>query len=388
MRLLYSFVIILAFSFVSVTVSAGVRVGADRMELLLPLLKDKKVGLVVNHTSLLSGRGVHLLDTLIAEGVMIKKIFAPEHGFRGYADAGETVDNSFDERTGLPVISLYGKNKKPTNDQFNGLDVIVFDIQDVGARFYTYISTLLYVMQTCAETGKPIIVLDRPNPNDYVDGPIMEDSLKSFVGALPLPVLYGLTIGELSHMIVGEKWYGKNELSLTVIPVSGWSHGQPYALPVKPSPNLPDMRAVRFYPSLCFFEATRVSVGRGTKYPFQIIGAPNKKYGNFTFTPRSLPGYDKNPLQKGVLCYGIDLRDSIMPEGLTLTYLLRFYRLSGEKEKFFSSPSFFDKLMGNRRVRQDILSGKSENEIKDRWASELQEYKKMRKKYLMYPDYK
>ncbi|MCH5328675.1 MAG: DUF1343 domain-containing protein [Coprobacter sp.] len=368
------------------TLSAVVRTGADRQEEYIPLLTGKRVGLVVNHTAVLSRSGTHLLDTLLSQQVNVTAIFAPEHGFRGTADAGEAVKDSRDARTGLPVISLYGKNKKPTAGQVADIDILLFDIQDVGARFYTYISTLLYVMQTCAETRTPIIILDRPNPNDHIDGPVLKEELKSFVGTMPLPVLHGLTIGELALMIAGEQWCGAEAPDVTVIPVSGWKHGDPYSLPVKPSPNLPDDQAVAYYPSLCFFEATRISVGRGTLYPFQVIGYPDPKYGKFSFTPRSLPGFDKNPLQKDKKCFGVDLRNIPAPQGLSLKYLLDFYRTSGLGTDFFSSPSFFDKLMGDKQVRLDILNGKDESFIRSRWTKELAQYRKMRQAYLLYPD--
>lgn len=362
--------------------------GADQIDKIVSLLKSKRVGLVVNHTSLVGDKQVHLLDTLLSRGVHIVSVFAPEHGFRGNADPGETVMNSRDKRSGLPVISLYGKNKKPTREQLSGIDVMVFDIQDVGARFYTYISTMYYVMQSCAETGVEMVVLDRPNPNDYIDGPIMQDSLRSFVGMLPLPVLHGLTIGELAGMIRGENWGDTYSLKLMVIPVKGWQHGDPYILPVKPSPNLPNSQSVILYPSLCFFEATDVSVGRGTRYPFQVLGYPDKKFGTFSFTPRALPGFDKNPLQKDKTCFGIDLREIEVSGGLSLKYILDFYRIADQGKSFFTRPRFFDMLMGNTQVRMDIIAGKNESQIKGRWADELKEYRQMRKRYLLYPDFR
>lgn len=362
--------------------------GADQIDKIVSLLKSKRVGLVVNHTSLVGDKQVHLLDTLLSRGVHVVSVFAPEHGFRGNADPGETVMNSRDKRSSLPVISLYGKNKKPTREQLSGIDVMVFDIQDVGARFYTYISTMYYVMQSCAETGVEMVVLDRPNPNDYIDGPIMQDSLRSFVGMLPLPVLHGLTIGELAGMIRGENWGDTYSLKLTVIPVKGWKHGDPYILPVKPSPNLPNSQSVILYPSLCFFEATDVSVGRGTRYPFQVLGYPDEKFGTFTFTPCALPGFDKNPLQKDKTCFGIDLREVEVSGGLSLKYILDFYKIADRGKSFFTRPRFFDMLMGNTQVRMDIIAGKSESQIKERWADELKEYRQMRKRYLLYPDFR
>lgn len=264
--------------------------------------------------------------------------------------------------------------------------MIVFDIQDVGARFYTYISTMYYVMEACAENKKEMVVLDRPNPCDYVDGPILKPAYRSFVGMLPLPVLHGCTIGELAQMINGEGWIAnkKNPCSLKVIPMTGWKHGSPYSLPIKPSPNLPNDQSIRLYASLCPFEATRVSVGRGTTFPFQVLGAPNKKYGSFTFTPRSLPGFDKNPMHKGITCYGEDLRNITDVNGFTLRYFLNFYRLSGENAAFFSRARWFDLLMGTDSVRKAILKGESEEAIRNSWQKELQDYKEIRKKYLLY----
>lgn len=362
------------------------KVGADRLDRVLPLLKGKSVALLVNQTSVVGPRKVHLLDTLLASGVRVRKVFAPEHGFRGNADAGETVNSSTDKRTGIPLVSLYGSHKKPSAGQLRDIDVVVFDIQDVGARFYTYISTMAYAMEACAENGKEFLVLDRPNPCDFVDGPVLRDGFKSFVGMFPVPVLHGCTVGEFARMIKGEKWIkAAGSCKLSVVPVVNWRHGQPYSLPVKPSPNLPDDRAVALYASLCPFEATNISIGRGTVFPFQAIGAPDKKYGSFTFCPRPLPGFDKNPLHKNKVCYGVDLRKSPVKKGFTLGYLLDFYRKSGQKDAFFSNPRWFDQLMGNSSVRQAILTGADEPEIRNEWQKELHVYQKTRKKYLLYP---
>lgn len=380
--ILFSLFIILC----STYASGKVITGAERMDQYLPLIKGKRVGMVVNHTSIVGTEPIHLLDTLLKQKINIVKVFAPEHGFRGNADAGETVKDGKDSRTGVTIVSLYGDNKKPTAAQLKDIDVILFDIQDVGARFYTYISTMYYVMEACAENKKEMIILDRPNPCDYVEGPVLKAGYKSFVGMLPLPVLHGCTIGELAQMINGEGWMTTQAKTcpLTVIPVKGWKHGQPYALPVKPSPNLPNAQSIRLYASLCPFEATRVSVGRGTTFPFQVLGTPNKKYGDFAFTPRSLPGFDKNPMHKGVTCYGEDLRNVTDVNGFTLRYFLRFYRLSGEGAAFFSRPRWFDLLMGTDSVRKAILKGESEEEIRDSWQKELQTYRDMRQKYLLY----
>lgn len=367
----------------------GLRTGAEQMEKLLPLLQGKRIALVVNQTSVVGEKQNHLLDTLLALGVEVKKVFAPEHGFRGNADAGETVKNGRDVKSGLPILSLYGKNKKPHAGQLADIDAVLFDIQDVGARFYTYISTMHYVMEACAENQKAFIVTDRPNPCDYVDGPIREKGKKSFVGMHAIPVLHGCTIGELAQMINGEKWLeGGLQCHLTVIAMTGWKHGDPYSLPVKPSPNLPNDQAIALYASLCAFEGTSVSVGRGTYTPFQIIGSPSIKGYEYCFTPRPLEGFDKNPLHKNLACQGLDLRQAEKPEGLSLKYIIEFYQAykkAGKADQFFSRPSWFDLLMGTSNVRQSIIAGKSEADIRASWQKELEAYKQMRKQYLIYP---
>lgn len=364
----------------------SLKIGADNVSLILSLLNNKRVGLVVNPTSRLSN-GTFLVDTLIHRKVDVKRIFAPEHGFRGDAGAGEKVNNSRDEKTGIEVVSLYGKNFKPTPGQLADLDFVVFDIQDVGARFYTYISTLHYVMEACAQNGVRVVVLDRPNPNDVIDGPVLDLKFRSFVGLDPLPVLYGLTIGELACMMNGERWLsGGVRCQLEVVRIQGWKHGDAYSLPVRPSPNLPNDQAIRLYPSLCFFEATKISVGRGTDFPFQVIGYPDSRFGAFQFTPAALPGFDKNPLQKGQLCYGVDLRDVRSLVGLHLKWLIHFYNLSEQKKTFFSNPDFMDKLAGTNRLRLQIVFGKSINEIRQSWQADLDAYKKIRKKYLLYAE--
>ncbi|MFI3280495.1 MAG: DUF1343 domain-containing protein [Rikenellaceae bacterium] len=361
--------------------------GADQIDKILPLLKDKRVGLIINHTSVVGDRQVSLLDTLLSLGVDVDRVFAPEHGFRGDADAGESVVDGRDTKTNTPIISLYGSNKRPTSSQLEGLDVVVFDIQDVGARFYTYISTMYYAMQSCAVFNVPMIVLDRPNPNDYVDGPVMSDDLKSFVGALPIPLLHGLTVGELACMINGEGWCGDNPANLTVVPISGWSHGKPYILPIKPSPNLPNAQSVALYSSLCLFEATKVSVGRGTYTPFQILGYPDAKYGDYEFTPQPLPGFDKNPLQNGKKCYGIDLQNVEPPKGFSLSYFIDFMELSCQGAAFISSTQLFNMLSGDASLKEMLVAGMSEEQIRATWAKELSAYRLIRKKYLLYPDY-
>ena len=372
--------------------TAQVKNGADRLEELLPLLENKRISLVVNQTSLV--QNVHLLDTLYNKGVHITQVFAPEHGFRGDADAGEFIKNGKDYRTQVPIISLYGKNKKPQPSQLQQTDIMIFDIQDVGARFYTYISTMFYVMQACAENNKELIILDRPNPCDYVDGPVLDMKYKSFVGMLPIPVLHGCTIGELAQMINGEGWLGNNlQCPLKVITIEDWKHGQPYSLPVKPSPNLPNDQAIALYPSLCPFEGTSVSVGRGTDFPFQIIGSPTTKNLKFRFMPHPMKGSDKHPLHQDTYCYGLNLSsEKNIPKGFSLQYVIQFYNyfqnLTKHAEKeFFTRPHWFDLLMGTNQVRLDILKNKTEEQIRSAWQKKLNQYKEIRKKYLLYEDY-
>lgn len=372
--------------------TAQVKNGADRLEELFPLLENKRISLVVNQTSLV--QNVHLLDTLYNKGVHITQVFAPEHGFRGDADAGEFIKNGKDYRTQVPIISLYGKNKKPQPPQLQQTDIVIFDIQDVGARFYTYISTMFYVMQACAENNKELIILDRPNPCDYVDGPVLDMKYKSFVGMLPIPVLHGCTIGELAQMINGEGWLGNNlQCPLKVITIEDWKHGQPYSLPVKPSPNLPNDQAIALYPSLCPFEGTSVSVGRGTDFPFQIIGSPTTKNLKFRFMPHPMKGSDKHPLHQDTYCYGLNLSsEKNIPKGFSLQYVIQFYNyfqnLTKHTEKeFFTRPHWFDLLMGTNQVRLDILKNKTEEQIRSAWQKKLNQYKEIRKKYLLYEDY-
>lgn len=372
--------------------TAQVKNGADRLEELFPLLENKRISLVVNQTSLV--QNVHLLDTLYNKGMHITQVFAPEHGFRGDADAGEFIKNGKDYRTQVPIISLYGKNKKPQPSQLQQTDIMIFDIQDVGARFYTYISTMFYVMQACAENNKELIILDRPNPCDYVDGPVLDMKYKSFVGILPIPILHGCTIGELAQMINGEGWLGNNlQCPLKVITIEDWKHGQPYSLPVKPSPNLPNDQAIALYPSFCPFEGTSVSVGRGTDFPFQIIGSPTTKNLKFRFMPHPMKGSDKHPLHQDTYCYGLNLSsEKNIPKGFSLQYVIQFYNyfqnLTKHAEKdFFTRPHWFDLLMGTNQVRLDILKNKTEEQIRSAWQKKLNQYKEIRKKYLLYEDY-
>lgn len=393
MRIRYFLQTVLFILFMHTTICAQhasppIQTGAEQMDKWFPLLKGKRVGMVINHTSVI-GKTL-LVDSLHNKGLQIVRIFAPEHGFRGQADAGEAVGHSTDRRTGIPIVSLYGKNKKPTSSQLHDLDWVIFDIQDVGARFYTYISTLYYVMEACAENGKHVLVLDRPNPCDYVDGPLLNPRFKSFVGMLPIPLLHGCTVGELACMINGESWLkdGK-KCHLKVIPITGWQHGQPYSLPVKPSPNLPNDQSIALYPSLCPFEATPISVGRGTYHPFQVLGVPNLLHQPFQFKPVSLPGFDKHPLHQDKICHGEDLRQVEAPKGFSLHYVFRYYNLLKKEMPqlpFFKRPQWFDLLMGTDQVRKDILNGKTEADIRKTWQPELAKYRKIRAKYLIYPE--
>lgn len=364
--------------------------GDERLDVIIPLLQNKRVGLIANQTSIQEHLGsTHILDALVSNNINVVRVFAPEHGFRGTVDAGQTVKDSKDIKTGIPITSLYGKNKRPSKELLNNIDVLIFDIQDVGARFYTYISTMHYAMEACAENNILFVVLDRPNPNDFIDGPIRKKEYKSFVSLDPIPILHGLTIGELALMINGEKWLSSSpdSCSLKVIEMKNWKHGDPYWLPIKPSPNLPDDQSVRLYPSLCFFEATNISIGRGTYHPFQVIGFPDKKYGNFTFVPTALPGFEMSPKHKDKICYGVDLREYPFKGGLSLKFFLDFYNKSEEKKAFFfSRPQWFDLLAGTKELRLQIIKELSEKEIKSSWNSELESYKKLRKKYILYKD--
>ena len=353
--------------------------GAERTNIYLPLLKNKKIAVVGNQTSMIAN--THLVDSLLSLKVNVVKVFSPEHGFRGKADAGAKIEDETDEKTGLPIISLYGKNKKPTVEQLKGIEFLLFDIQDVGARFYTYISTLHYVMEAAAENNIKVIVLDRPNPNGhYIDGPIREKGFESFVGMHPIPIVHAMTIGEYAQMINGEKWIAR-QCDLTVIEMENYTHDMSYDLPIKPSPNLPNSRSINLYPSLCLFEGTNVSLGRGTEYPFQHFGAPYLK-SNYSFTPKSGEG-SKSPPHENKKCYGTDLRfqDNYLEE-INLNWLIESYNNCPEKEKFFNS--FFDKLAGTDKLRLQIIEAKTAKEIKESWQENLNEFKKIRNKYLLY----
>lgn len=360
--------------------------GAECTEVYFPLLKQyRNIGVAAHAASRVGQR--HLIDTLLKAGIRVSAIFAPEHGFRGEAEAGEHIKDGKDPATGLPIYSLYGKNKKPLPSQMQGLEAMVVDFQDVGVRFYTYISTLHYIMEACAEQQIPLYVLDRPNPNgDYVDGPVLDTQFRSFVGMHPIPIVYGMTIGELALMINGEGWLkGAKECDLKLIPLEKYTHNSYVQLPVKPSPNLPNRQSIRLYPSLCFFEATTISVGRGTPWPFQVIGAPDPRYGEFTFIPESIPGVAAHPPHEGQICYGLDLRDDSINTRFTLHFLQEFLKHTGNKHDFFSNPVFFDKLAGNSLLRLQLLQGMCEEEIRESWEPELQNFKEKRKHYLIYP---
>ena len=356
----------------------------------LPLVQGKRVAVVANHTTLVSSK--HLVDTLLSAGVAVKKIFSPEHGFRGDIEAGELIGNYTDKVTGLPVISLYGGSKKPKPADLSDVDVLIFDLQDVGVRFYTYISTMHYVMEACAENNKPLIILDRPNPNGfYVDGPVLDTAYRSFVGMHPVPLVHGMTIGEFAQMINGEGWLkGKIQCNLTVIPCKGYTHSMTTALPVRPSPNLPNHLSILLYPSLGLFEGTVVSVGRGTDYPFQVFGFPNFPDKGFRYIPVEKRGASLNPPYKGKPVYGIDLRDYSVNyfldrREIILDWLIYSYNNYPEKDKFFNN--FFNLLAGTSVLRQQIENGLTPSEIRATWQPALEQFKLLRKKYLLYPDF-
>lgn len=364
---------------------AALTVGAEQPERYLPQLADKHVGLVVNQTSRV--KQTHLVDYLIARGIRVQAVFAPEHGFRGKLGAGEKVTNGIDPKTGVPIRSLYGKFKKPDANMLQDIDVLVFDIQDVGARFYTYISTLHYVLEAAAEQSIPVIVLDRPNPNGrYVDGPLRDAEFSSFVSLDPIPLLHGLTVGELAQMIKGEGWINQSEqLNLQVIPVKDYTKETEYNLPVAPSPNLPNSTAIRLYPSLCLFEATVVSVGRGTDWPFQVIGHGQVKLGDFTFTPKAMPESAPNPKLKGELLYGRDLRGSSL-QGFDIELLYQvFQQFSEAHQTLIDRPEFFDLLSGTDTLRKQLAAGLNPTAIRATWQPALTEFKAKRSPYLLYP---
>jgi len=385
-------------------ISNQIITGAENSNEYLPILKNKRVGVVTNQTGVITNKIletvyvqdprqepktkvtnilISIVDNLISQKIKVQKIFAPEHGFRGTADAGEQLVDGKDTNTGLPIISLYGDNKKPKPEQLVGIDVMVFDLQDVGARFYTYISTLHYIMEACAENNIPLIVLDRPNPNGgIVDGPLLEKEFTSFVGMHPIPLLHGMTIGEYAQMINGEKWLKNGiQCNLTVITCLHYKREMAYSLPIKPSPNLPNDQAVNLYPSLCLFEGTNVSVGRGTEMQFQIYGSPFLPKSNFSFTPIPNLGA-KDPLYKGQVCYGENLTSIPKINKLELGWLIKAYNSTSDKSKFFND--FFTKLSGTKKLQQQIEQGVSETEIRKSWEKGLTDFKEIRGKYLIY----
>ena len=368
---------------------APVITGAARTEAYLPLLRNKRVALLVNQTATIGA--THLVDSLLKLHIKIQKIFSPEHGFRGNADAGEKVGNSVDQRTGLPIVSLYGKHRKADAADLRDVDILIYDIQDVGTRFYTYISSLQELMESAAENNKPLIVLDRPNPNGhYVDGPVLDTAFRSFVGMQPVPLVHGMTVGEYACMLNGEQWLSHGlQCKLTVISCLQYTHHTFYELPVRPSPNLPNMASIYLYPSICLFEGTPLSLGRGTDKPFQVFGSPLFPKNLYTFTPRSMPGAKEPPL-KDQLCYGYDLsgdtKSVLQQTGnqLQLKWVIQAYQLYPQKDKFFTP--FFNKLAGNSTLMQQIKDGKSEQEIRQSWEPALSHFKTLRKKYLLYKD--
>ena len=373
------------FSYSSLISQEIVLPGINQLEKIITNLQGKKIGVVANQSSILreSNKNQHLVDYLIQNKINIEKVFAPEHGFRGKADAGEKIKNKKDKNTGLEIISLYGKNRKPSVEKLNGIELMIFDLQDVGVRFYTYLSTLHYVMEACAENNIPLIVLDRPNPNiQYVDGPILESTYKSFVGMHPVPIVYGMTIGEYAQMINGEGWLNnKIKVELKIIPIKNYTRDTFYELPIRPSPNLPNSKAIALYPSLCLMETTVYSIGRGTELQFQIYGHPEYKYRNFSFKPRPNFG-SKYPKHNNVLCYGKDLSNVPSPKKIELKWIIDAYRNFPYPDSFFLNG--FNRIAGNSKLKQQLVNGTSEIEIRKSWVKDLNEFKKVREKYLIY----
>ena len=353
--------------------------GAEKINEIINSINNKNVAIVANQTSVV--KNTHLVDTLTSLNQNIMLIFSPEHGFRGEADAGENIKDGVDTKTGIPILSLHGKHKKPTKESLENIDIIIFDIQDVGARFYTYISTLHYILEAASEQGIQVIVLDRPNPNGhYIDGPILEKKYKSFVGKHPIPIVHGMTIGEYAKMIIGEKWIEQN-CNLKIIKMENYNRENIYDLPIKPSPNLPNKKAINLYPSLCLFERTTISIGRGTDYPFQHFGAPFLE-NNYSFTPVSGEG-SKYPKHENKICFGIDLRfQKKILNSINLDWIIECYNKSSEKENFFTLN--FDKLAGTDKLRLKIISGMSAEKISETWKEGLVEFQKIREKYLLY----
>lgn len=376
------------------TEAAPIITGADQVDEYLPYLKGKRVGMLVNQTSIIGNK--LSVDSLRSLGVDIKVIFGPEHGFRGNASNGARVADEVDADTGIPIVSLYGKKRKPSAEDMAAIDVMVFDIADVGCRFYTNINKLYDIMEACAETGKRLIILDRPNPNGYVDGPILDMNLKSGIGKFPIPITHGMTIGEFAHMINGEGWLpNKRKCRIKVIPVKNYAHDMDYTLPVSPSPNLNTQQSIILYPSLCLFEGTILSQGRGTYMPFTVLGSPALKGRfDFTFTPVSLPGMSETPLHQDQLCYGLDLREYDISDyrkkgQINIRWMIDMYNSYPDKEKFFdrgfsNQMGDINKLAGTTRFKEQIIAGASEEEIRQSWEPGLSEYKKMRKRYVLY----
>jgi uncharacterized protein YbbC (DUF1343 family) len=390
MKKICLFILLLNINFLTTYAQEPLLTGADRTDLYVSYLRNKNIGMVVNQTSVIGGNDVSSIDSLLKLGIHITKIFGPEHGFRGNASNGATVDDSVDPKTGIPAISLYGKHYKPTPADLQGLNLVVFDIQDVGARFYTYLSTLHYVMEACAENNVELMILDRPNPNGfYVDGPMLDTAYRSFVGLDQLPIVHGLTIAEYAQMINGEGWL-KNHLQckLKIIKMAGYNHDLPYTLPVNPSPNLNTAQSILLYPSVCLFEGTTLSLGRGTLVPFQVLGHPllNGQF-RFAFTPVSIPGMSEAPPQKEKTCYGIDLRhydvnQFRISKKIDILWLIKLYHAFPDKTHFFNA--YFSKLAGTDQLRKQIEAGLSEEEIRKSWEPALSRYKEMRKKYVLY----
>ena len=365
-------------------------VGAERTNEYFPLLAGKNIGVVANQTSMIDN--THLVDSLVSTGFNIVKVFGPEHGFRGQAADGEMVHHEIDQQTGIPIFSLYGSNKKPSAEILAGINVIIFDIQDVGARFYTYISTLTYVMEACAENNIEFLILDRPNPHgDYVDGPVLEKEFLSFVGLHSVPVVHGMTVGEYARMINGEGWLKDGmKCNLEIIRCINYNHKILYELPIPPSPNLPNNTAIQLYPSLCFFEGTIISVGRGTEFPFQVIGHPDYRVGSFVFTPHEIPGVAIHPKYEGEVCYGQSLKgfaeNSLTKERrLHLSWLINLYDFFKDRDDFFTP--YFDKLAGTDHLRMQVVEGLKEEEIRASWQADLNKFRQIRKKYLIYTDF-
>jgi len=382
-KILFPVVLVLA----ELTSFGQIRCGAERTEAYFPLLKHKEIAIVANPASMIGK--VHLVDSLYRAGIKIGVIFSPEHGFRKFSEAGQSINNTADSATNIPILSLYGKKNKPVKTDFSDIDMVVFDLQDVGVRFYTYLSTLTYVMEACAENNVPMLLLDRPNPNGfYIDGPVLEEQFSSFAGLYPVPVVYGMTIGEYAQMLNGEGWLKNGVIcDLQVIALQNYTHHSHYQLPVNPSPNLRSMNAIYLYPSLCFFEGTKISVGRGTGFPFEIFGHPGMVAFSYAFVPESIKGTGQNPIYNGQTCLGVNLTNFYAnhPEMLgriNLSWLIMAFKAMGSKPDFFND--YFYKLAGNPTLRNQILQDLPESEIKQSWQPGLEKFKEIRRKYLIY----